>query len=227
MVAEAALDLAPPSLTRVGLWIMSGSIALARGDVATAARRAAASRAVLSGISYDDQENLPQAVLDIELSLATEGPAAAVTAAAGALGRYDLSVSSPRYVWPLLVTAAAAAVAAREEAGDAATALLGKLRTLAEKLEVSGPVQRAWQLSYAVLDPPAEIDSAGRLAAADEAVAAFEAVKQPYPAAIALVRAAAVALSGRGGREEAAARLRRAAPIAERLGARPLAEPDR
>ena len=146
--------------------------------------------------------------------------------AAEALGRYDLSASSPRYVWPLLVSAtavaAAAAVTAREEAGDAAAALLGRLRTLAEKLEVSGPVQRAWQLSYAAVDPQA--DAVDRLAAADEAAAAWEAIKQPYPAAIALVRGAAIALSGAGGREAAAARLRRAAPITERLGARPLAE---
>jgi DNA-binding CsgD family transcriptional regulator len=223
-VAERALDLAPPSLTRVGLWITCGHIALARGDVATATRRAASSRAVLSGVRYNDQEHLPQAVLDIELSRATDGPAAAVAVAAAALDRYDLSASSPRYVWPLLVTAAAVAVAAPEAADDAAAALLCKLRTLAEKVEASGPVQRAWQLSYAVIDPPAGIDGGGRLAAADEAVAAFEAIKQPYPAAIALVRAATVALSGPGGRETAAARLRRAKPIAERLGARPLAE---
>jgi DNA-binding NarL/FixJ family response regulator len=222
-VVERALDLAPPSLTRVGLWTMSGWIALGRGDTATAARRAAASRAVLSGVAYNDQEHLPQAILDIELALAAEGPAAAVAVAAGAVGRYDLSASSPRYVWPLLVSAAAvaaAAMAAREAADDAA-ALLGKLRTLAEKLEVSGPVQRAWQLSYAALDPQA--DAVDRLAAADQAAAAWEAIKQPYPAAITLVRAAAIALSGAGGREAAMARLRRAAPIAERLGARPLA----
>jgi len=220
-VAERALDLAPPSLTRVGLWIMSGGVALARGDTATAARRAAASRAVLSGVTYDDQEHLPQAVLDIELALATEGPAAAVAVAAEALRRYELSGSSPRYVWPLLVSAAAVAVAA-VDAREAADALLGKLRTLAEKLEVSGPVQRAWQLSYAAVDPQA--DAVDRLAAADEAAAAWEAVKQPYPAAIALVRAATIALAAPGGREAAAARLRRAAPVAERLGACPLAE---
>ncbi len=221
-VTERALDLAPPSLTRVGLWILSGWIALARGDVATAARRAAASRAVLSSVTYDDQEHLPQAVLDTELSLATKGPAAAVAVAAETLGRYDLSASSPRYVWPLLVSAAAA-VAAREAVGDA-DALLCKLRTLAEKLDVSGPVQRAWQLSYAVVDPQADAVGAASPAAADEAAAAWEAIKQPYPGAIALVRGAAIALSGAGGREAAAARLRRAAPIAERLGARPLAE---
>src|SRR5215468_4105157 len=54
-VAERALDLAPPTLTRVGLWNISGSIALARGDVATAARRTAVTRAVLSGVNYEDQ----------------------------------------------------------------------------------------------------------------------------------------------------------------------------
>jgi DNA-binding CsgD family transcriptional regulator len=223
-VAERALDLAPPSLTRVGLWIMSGYIALARGDAATAARRAASSRGVLSGVRYNDQEHLPQALLDIELSLATEGAAAAVAVAAETLRRYDLSASSPRYVWPLLATAAAVAVTAPEAAGDEAASLLCSLRSLAEKVEASGPVQRAWQLCYAVIDPPDDRDGDGRLAAADEAVAAFAAIKQPYPAAVALVRAARIALSRPGGREAAAARLRRAAPIAERLGARPLAE---
>jgi DNA-binding NarL/FixJ family response regulator len=132
-VVERALDLAPPSLTRVGLWIMSGWIALARGDTATAARRAAASRAVLAGVTYDDQEHLPQAVLDIELALATDGPAAAVAVAAEALQRYEVSGSSPRYVWPLLVSAVAVAVAAvaAREAADAADALLGTLRLVA------------------------------------------------------------------------------------------------
>jgi DNA-binding CsgD family transcriptional regulator len=128
------------------------------------------------------------------------------------------------------VTAAVAAVAAA--ANDDAAALLCRLRTLAEKLEVSGPVQRAWQLAYAAIDPQADADGPGttdavdRLAAADDAVAAWEAIKQPYPAALALVRGAEVALSrpAGAGREAAAARLRRAAPIAERLGARPLAE---
>ena len=232
-VAGHALDLAPPSLTRVWLWIVSGSIALARGDLATAARRAAAARAVLSGITYNDQEHLPLAAIDIELAMAGEGPAAAVAVAAAALARYDVSGSSPRYAWPLLVTAAVAAVTARAAGADAdaAAALLCTVRTLAEKLDVCGPVQRAWQLSYAALDPQPDDDESGdavdgvdRLAATDAAAAAWEAVDQPYPTAIALVRAAAIALSGPGGREAAAARLRRAAPIAERLGARLLAE---
>jgi DNA-binding CsgD family transcriptional regulator len=224
-VAERALDLAPPWLTRVGLWLVSGSIALARGDLADAARRAAASRAVQADVRYDDQHALPQANLDIQLSLLTEGPAAALALAAAAVARYDLSASSPRYVWPLLATAARAAVAARDAApdtADAADALLGRLRTLVEKTEVVGPVQRAWQLSYAAVDPAPDADA---VAAADAATEAWEAIKQPYPAALALLRAAEAALSrpGPDGRAAAAIRLRRAAPIAERLGARPLA----
>jgi len=96
---------------------------------------------------------------------------------------------------------------------------------------VFGPVQHAWRLTYTAIDPQADHGADGppttgaRLAAADAAVAAWEAVGQPYPAALALVGAARIALAGGpSGREAAAARLRRAAPIADRLGARPLAE---
>ena len=239
-VAERALDLAPPPLTRAALWIVRAWIALARGDTGTAGRRAASSRAVLSSIRYDDQYHLPQAALDIDMSLATAGPDAAIALAAEMLDRHDLSLSSPRYVWPLVVSAA---IAAREVSGDGngnaadADALLDRLRTVAAKLEAYGPVQRAWQLSFAALDPRggASADrtdineetsegAADPLAAADAAAAAWEALGQPHPAAVALRYAAAAALDGTAGREAAAVRLRRAAPIAERLGARPLAD---
>ena len=91
-------------------------------------------------------------------------------------------------------------------------------------------MQRAWQLSYAAIDPRPTMTTVGRASVParprrDAAAAAWEAIDQPYPAALALVGAAEVALSGGpSGREAAAARLRRAAPIAERLGARPLAD---
>ncbi len=155
-VAERALDLAPPPLTRAALWIVRAWIALARGDTGTAGRRAASSRAVLSSIRYDDQYHLPQAALDIDMALATAGQDAAIALAAEMLDRHDLSLSSPRYVWPLVVSAA---IAAREVSGDGngnaadAGALLDRLRTVAAKLEAYGPVQRAWQLSFAALDP--------------------------------------------------------------------------
>jgi DNA-binding CsgD family transcriptional regulator len=222
-VAGRALDLAPPSRTRVGLWVVDGGIALARGDLTTAARRATASRTVLAAGGFDEQHHLPLAELDIEVALATRGPAAAVTVALEALRQYDVSLSSPRYAWPLLVSAGTAAIQAP---GEDATALLDRLRTLAEKLEVCGPVQRAWQLSYAALDPNVDLGleadgDGGRLAVADAAVAAWEAVGQPYQTAVALTHAARIALAERSGRA-AAARLRRAAPIAQRLGAAPL-----
>jgi len=124
-----------------------------------------------------------------------------------------------------------AAAVARQAPGDDADALLCKLRTLAEKLDAFGPVQRAWQLSYEAVDPRSDgatgggADAAARLAAADAAVAAWEAIDQPYPAALALLGAAYVAMAGGPpGRAAAAARLRRAAPLAERLGARPLSD---
>jgi DNA-binding CsgD family transcriptional regulator len=220
-VTGRALDLAPPLRTRIGLWVANGAIALARGDLATAARRAGTCRTVLAGHGYHDQHDLPVASLEIDLALAAEGPAAAVAAATEALQRYDLGLSSPRYAWPVLVSAAAAAVQAP---GEDATALLDRLRALAEKLDVCGPVQRAWQLSFAALDPVAVLgleEDDGRLAVADAAVAAWEAVGQPYQAAIALTHAARIALAERAGRE-ATARLRRAARIAQRLGAAPL-----
>jgi len=234
-VARRALDLAPPPRTRVGLWLVDATIALARGNLATAARRVAASRTVLAAGGYDEQHHLPLATVEINLALAAEGPAAAVAMANEALQRHDVASASPRYGWPLLVSAVTAACQAP---GQEAAALLDRLRTLAEKLDAFGPVQRAWQLSFAARDPRAVCDArsaldsrgvlaAGEsengdwLAAADAAVAAWEAIRQPYELARALTQAARVAQAGREGRE-AAARLRRAAPIAQRLDAGPL-----
>jgi DNA-binding CsgD family transcriptional regulator len=61
------------------------------------------------------------------------------------------------------------------------------------------------------------------LASWDRAVAAWEAVSEPYPLAQALLQAAESAAAC-GDRDGAAARLMRAAPLAARLGAVPLAE---
>ena len=224
-VANRALDLAPPPLTRAALSLLCASIALARGDNATATRRLAASRAVLSGVRFDDQYHLPQAMFDIELKLATEGPSAAAALASAELSRYDLSAaSSPRYAWPLLTVAAYVAVmAARAPGDDDDAALLDQLRSIAEKLDVFGPVQRAWQVTFAALVPPDDTDPGQRLAAWDAAVAAWDALRQPAEAAATLLAAARVALAAGGGREPAALRLRRAAELAASLRAPRLA----
>ena len=227
-VAERALDLAPPPLTRAGLWLILGWLAAARGDLETAARRAASARSVLSGAVYEDQYHLPLAAFDIAITLAAQGPGQATALAAELIARYDLQKSSPRWVWPLLTTAA---FAARRAPGEDAAGLLDELRMIAGKLETFGPVQEAWRLSFIALAgmPSGSTDSADEdpapvdpLAAADAAADAWEAVGQPSTAVLALVHAARVALATRATRE-AAARLRRAAPLAERLGAGPLA----
>jgi ATP/maltotriose-dependent transcriptional regulator MalT len=227
-VAERALDLAPPPLTRAGLWIILGWLAAARGDLETAVRRVASARSVLSSAVYEDQYHLPLATFDIAITLAAHGPVQAAGLAAELIARYDLAGSSPRYVWPLLTTAA---FAARRAPGEDAAGLLDELRMIAGKLEAFGPVQEAWQLSFTALaGAPAsasadcdEEDAApvDPLAAADAAADAWEAVGQPFPAVLALVHAARTALAARRTRE-AASRLRRAAPLAERLGVGPL-----
>ena len=222
-VIARALDLAPLPRTRVGLWLVDGSIAVARGDFATAARRAAACRAVLAAGGYDEQHHLPLAVIEIDAALAEKGPAAAVAVAADAVARFDLSSASPRYAWPVVVSAMLAAARAP---GDDAGALLDRLRTVAEKLDARGPVQQAWRQSCTALDPEASLDpvagDGGRLGAADAVVTAWEAAGQPYQTAVALAHAAWVALAERSTRP-AEDRLRRAAAITAELGAAPLA----
>jgi DNA-binding CsgD family transcriptional regulator len=229
-VADEALDLMPPPMTRVGLWISCGLIAAARGDTETAARQEAAARAVLASARYEDQYHLVLGWLEVALHLASGDPVAAVAAAAAALDSFDLSVSSPRYTWPLLAIAARAArVAASAPAPGAAdaAALMERLRGAAEKTEAFGPVQHAWRLTFTAVAAPAGLAAAGRLAAWDAAVAAWEAVGQPYETATALVDAAKTALeagAGREAREDAASRLRRAAPLAAGLAAHPLTD---
>ena len=156
-VAGRALDLAPP-LAHPGRAVGGGRRDRARPRVTAPPRPAGRGRcrAVLAAGGFDEQHHLPLAQLDIDAALAAEGPAAAVAVAAEALQQYDVSLASPRYAWPLLVSAAAAATQAP---GEDAAALLDRLRTLAEKLDVCGPVQRAWQLSFAALDPQTVFDT--------------------------------------------------------------------
>jgi DNA-binding CsgD family transcriptional regulator len=148
----------------------------------------------------------------------------------------------------VLAAAWRAGVAHEEQLRDEATALADRLRRVAEKLGTFGPAQRAWQLTFTAADAHAasllatsaageaiaagEAADAGQAAAGqavaltaawDEAAAAWLGLGEPYPQAHALLYAAEAALA-RGDRDGAAARLRRAAPLAAGLGARPLGE---
>ena len=277
-IASGAMDLylAPGPMNRALLQVITGSIALARGDRAAAAQAALTARDALRSARYEDQHQLPLARLEILLALGKDGPAAALAAASAIMDRYELSGSSPRYAWPVVAAGASAVLAAAGVAGvahderlrDEAAALAERLRTVAEKLETFGPEQRAFQLTFAAADahgarllggaePGGPLGGAERsgvlggaepggavlgggepggepggplgggepgevLGAWDEAAAAWAGLGEPYPLGETLLHAAETALAC-GDRDGAAERLRRAVPLADELGAHPLA----
>jgi DNA-binding CsgD family transcriptional regulator len=240
-VIENALALSPPPSVRCGLQVLAGLIAVWRGDLGGAADLAATARASArrerhsgkSGLQYW----LPLAQFEAELRLAEGRAADAVAAAEAAVDAFDIA-SYPRYAWPLLAVAARACAVAAGAAGPdrgspraaQAGGLLGRLRTLAESMPASGPVERAGRLTFSAeaagaegAAPPGPPAAREALASWDAAAAAWDSVRQPYPLAVALLRAAEAALTA-GDRDGAAERLRRAAGLAGSLGARPLGE---
>jgi DNA-binding NarL/FixJ family response regulator len=97
-------------------------------------------------------------------------------------------------------------------------------------MPAQGPVQQADRLTFcaealnvAAPGHAGEAQAREILAAFDAAAAAWEGDGQPYPLAAALLHAAEAALAA-SDRDAAAARLRRAAELADGLGARPLAK---
>ena len=248
-VIEHALEISPPLGTRAALLVLAGEVALARGDLARAAESAQASRDAMAGAGYRDQNHLPLARLEAELRLAQGRAGDALTIAEEALERFDLAYS-PRYGWPLITagaracgTAAAAAAARHPDQAGRARGLLDRLRAQAETMSAAGPLEQARRLTFAaeaaragqalapastepgepsrLSDTRAAWDEAAR--AWDEAAGAWEAVGEPYSMAVALLRSGEAAL-GAGDREGGATRLRQAAELARRVGARPLSE---
>ena len=239
-IANGAIDfdLAPGPMHRASLRVVAGTVATARGDLATAAQAVSAARDMMRTVRYEDQHQLPLARLEIMLALASAGPAAAIAAALQAVDRFDLPGSSPRYAWPVVVAGASAVLATARQAGvahderlrDQAAGAAEQLRTVAEKLESFGRLQQGLALTFAAADaqagflladgPPAGAELAQ---AWDRAAAAWADLSEPYPLAEALLHAAETALAC-GDRDGAAERLQRAASLATDLGARPLSE---
>jgi DNA-binding CsgD family transcriptional regulator len=234
-IIEGALLLFPPRVSRTYLWRLAGDIALARGDLAAAAEFVTSSRAVLTGTRHHDHYHLPLARLETELLLAQGRPERAMATVEDALNRFELR-HIPRYTWPLLVPGAracAAAAAARDGALAAkAATMLDRLRAEAGKLAAEGLGQQAYRLTFAAeagragralaAAAPGELAKPGDMRAAwDQAAQAWEAAGEPYPLAVALLRSAEATLGG-GDRDGGATRLRRAAELAQRLGAGPL-----
>lgn len=242
---------------RSSLWRIAGELALGRGDLAAAADALAREAELLPGMPDHDQNVLPHLRLEIDLLAAQGNHAAALAAAERALATRDMQ-ASPRYAWPVLVTAARlaadaaglpAAVTSEEQAALARRVLDASFGEAA-KLDVVGPVQVAFRLTFQAELARAVRALAGRAdggsaARADvglelgdehicvpseadclrlwrEAAAAWDASGEPYQVAIALYRVAESCLAAGSDRVAAARALSRAAGLAADLGAAPL-----
>ncbi|MPZ84871.1 MAG: AAA family ATPase [Actinophytocola sp.] len=189
------------------LLVLDGTIRLARGDLAEAGTAVAYAREVFARGYPDTQDLLPLARLEVDLRLAEGRHAEAAALVAETLTLPDIE-TSPRYLWPMLVS------------GAHVPELLPRLRSLAGELPVLGPVQRAHRLTFTAVSDPAP-------AAWDRAAEAWAELGEPYPRAQALLAAASAAIET-GDHDTAAVRLRTAAAHADRLSATPLrAEIDR
>ncbi len=221
-VIERAHQLMPPVLAGSSLRRLAGDMAVARGELTTAAECVAAVKAALRGTRYKDEHQLALARLETEVRTAQGNLADALAVAGDALDQIAVTHSA-RYGWPLLVAAARAATAAARDpalAGPAA-ALRDRLRAEAGTLSAAGLAQPAHRRTFGAElirgeRPPGDIRAAW-----DAAAQAWETVGQPYPLGLALHQAAEAALAA-GDRAGGTARLRRAATLAQDLGAAPL-----
>jgi ATP/maltotriose-dependent transcriptional regulator MalT len=239
-VIERTLELAPPRWLRALHLVLAGEIALARGDVSSAEDTARTGAAFMAEMAYEAQTQLPLVRLQAELHTAGGRPEQALSVIDDALDRFEVQ-HGPRYAWPVLIagvracaTAGLSATITRNRAlAERAVAQLARLRTLAEKMAVPGPVQRAYRVTFTAEAARAEASTSGRpgasqagaqsVAAWDAAATAWEGVSEPYPRAIALLRGAESAIAD-GDREAGGDRLQEAARLADRIGARPLSE---
>jgi len=222
-ITDEVLSLDLPPRGRNHPLQIRGQLAIARGDLETARRTLGELRSLPAGIRAETQRLLPLTQLEIEYSLGEGDVAGALEAARVAL-TCDLS-ADPRYPWPLLAAAMRACADGRA-AGQARdpgqfAGLREALRARAALLKRQSPPQHAHAAVFAA--EAARADGEQDLGTWNTAAAAWEAAGQPYPLAYALTRAAGAAAAA-GHRDEAAARLRRAAELAARLDAKPLAE---
>ncbi|NDU74880.1 AAA family ATPase [Actinomadura sp. DSM 109109] len=217
-VMNHALEQDPAITTRTSLLVLSGWVALVRGDTATARARLARSREIMKlKLKWMKTQDV-FSTLWLEASIAfAEGRPDAALAALDLVLDHTGMPDDARYAWPALIVGAEACGELGATAGDS----LRRLEERAAGLRSSGPLQHAHCLTFA-----GELARARGVldrAAWEEAAAAWEALANPYYRARALCRVAEAALAA-GDHEAAAAALHTAGVLAGGLGARPLAE---
>jgi DNA-binding CsgD family transcriptional regulator len=189
-VLTQALDLASDASTRASLRRMKGELALSRGDLTAAADAAAAVADLVAPLQYRDQSHLPAVQLQIQVLLAEEKRAAALTQAESAFASYDLQ-ATPRYAWPLLTAIARAvadiaeipAAARTEDEGVRALAVLRSARAEALTLAVIGPAQAAWKMTFhAEVERADRAEQTGRAGRTDPAESASRPATGPQAA---------------------------------------------
>jgi len=197
-----------------------GQIAADRGDQETAAHMVEELRS-LPPTEAETHRAFPLTRLDIEVRLAggdLDGALAVAHTVPGARAESD-----PRYIWPLLAAAMRACADAAVTGPAGRTGDLAGLRDGLESLAAGTAQPGRAERAHAAVFIAEAARAAGHpdLAAWDAAVAAWDAIGQPYPLAYALLQAARAAV-GEGDRAAAADRLPQAAELAARLGAQPL-----
>ncbi len=210
---------------RGGACLKTAWIALARGELAEAARQLAEARTAYGTHDLMPQYRLPLAATAVGIA-AAEGRLADARAELARALDAGLPPGTQRYVWPLLVLAAEAEADARgvPDAREGRAETLDRLRGTAKSLTTGVPL---WQAHDQWVR--AELGRAEGLDTRDdwsEAVTAFEALGRPYELARVRFRLAESLLTdgGDGDRDRATELLRLCHAVAVHLGARPLAD---
>ncbi|GLY79748.1 helix-turn-helix transcriptional regulator [Actinoallomurus iriomotensis] len=207
-VNRDALSLTPPPLYRAYLQIIQATVDLRRGATDQAAAAAEQSRTVMRGNNRGEESCLEPDLLDCRLAQVKQDVGAMAAVIGHVLDDHDLLVS-PRYGWPLLLTAARSLNGHRQASG-----LIQQLVTWSKKLTVTGRLQQAHRVTF-------DAEMSSDVDAWLPAITAWRDLEQPYALAETLLRAGRAALSARD-RDRAIALLTEALSIATELGAGPL-----
>ncbi len=205
---------------------LRAELTLARGELTAAAGHLAAARGHFGNHDRAPQHELPLVRIAIGIA-AGEGRLLDARAELARAMDAGFPPATQRYVWRMLLSAAAAEADARDlpAADPGRPEILERIRTTAKSLPTHVPVWQAYERWVR-----AELFRAEGGACADtwtEVVTAFEVLERPYDLARVRHRLAeALLLSEEGGdhRDRATELLRLAHAVASHLGARPLAD---